>query len=48
MICICTGYTEVGYSPLYIYYELLLIGTWFLDSELLTCYGGHWPELHDR
>ena len=23
-ICVCTGYTVVGYSPLYIYYELLI------------------------
>ena len=24
-ICVCTGYIEVGYSPLYIYYELLVL-----------------------
>ena len=25
MLHVCTGYTEVGYSPPYIYYELLVI-----------------------
>ena len=33
-IHVCSGYAEVGYSPLYIYYELLVIAL-SLEVQLL-------------
>ena len=35
MIRVCTGYSEVGYSPPPIYYELLLVGIPYMVVQYL-------------